>query len=817
MTKMQRAGRVAAALTGAATAALLLAGGGGVFAQAGLPAELRVTADGHLRAGAHAVTGFYAPGEVASLEILLAEPNWFQLLDGGRGRDGEPPVSLVGSVVYRAPGGGDSLRLDSVRVSIKGNTSDNRNRTEKKSFKLELDAYRDQRLGGYDNLNLNNAFEDPSGMREVVYYDLARAFAPALKANFVDVYVNGQYWGPYSNVQQVEGTYLAEWFGTNDGPRWRALRPDFGAGGGGGGFGTGFSSLNYLGDDSTYYTPHYTLKSDGGADDPWAPLMAPCELLAATPVEQLDTALAGVLDVDRTLWFLAQEIVFADDDSYVNKGGMDYYVYANAATGRAVPLEMDGNSAMRTNRADWSIFFNEDDARYPLLNRLLANARVRQRYLAHLRTLLRAYLVEADAHARIDAFAALLDARVAADPKAMFTHAEFVAGVEDLKRFVTERVAYLAARPALARPDLTLSDAHLFSAVGEGQPPAAGEPAAVTVRISGGDVRRVTLYHGGGFDGAFAAVRVLDDGQHGDGAAGDGVYGAELPGYPALAYVRYYVEAVADDAFGTASYLPAGAEHDVFVYRVGTGATAIGEVVVNELQASNDATVADAAGEFDDWIELYNRGDEPVDLAGYTLSDDDAEPDKYRLPAGTTLAPGAYLVVWADGDADQQTATELHAPFRLSAAGEVVLLRDASGATVDRVEFGPQTTDRSLARLPNGTGGFAEATPTFAADNDGNSGAGDIRAAKPLRVYPNPAAGVLHVAVPRGFAAAGAALDVTLADARGVVVRRAAAVDAVGTQAALSLDLTGLPAGLYVVRVLSERGAVLGTARVVVR
>ena len=63
-------------------------------------------------------------------------------------------------------------------------------------------------------------------------------------------------------------------------------------------------------------------------------------------------------DVDATLWHLADEIIFSDDDSYINKGGMDYYVYYDKYNERILPIEYDGNTVF--GNPNWSPFYNED-------------------------------------------------------------------------------------------------------------------------------------------------------------------------------------------------------------------------------------------------------------------------------------------------------------------------------------------------------------------------------------------------------------------------------------------------------------------------
>jgi len=143
----------------------------------------------------------------------------------------------------------------------------------------------------------------------------------------------------------------------------------------------------------------------------------------------------------------------------------------------------------------------------------------------------------------------------------------------------------------------------------------------------------------------------------------------------------------------------------------GTGVPATGEeagpgrVVVNEFLASNVGGQADPQGEFDDWIELYNPGDTPLDVGGMYLTDDLSLPRKWRIPLGrpaeTTIAPHRYLVVWADGDVAD---SGLHAEFSLDASGEELALIDVDGATVlDSLSFGQQRADISYGRFPDGS------------------------------------------------------------------------------------------------------------------
>lgn len=124
-------------------------------------------------------------------------------------------------------------------------------------------------------------------------------------------------------------------------------------------------------------------------------------------------------------------------------------------------------------------------------------------------------------------------------------------------------------------------------------------------------------------------------------------------------------------------------------------------VVINEFMASNDATIADEFGEYDDWVELYNNGDQLAELGGLYLSDDPGEPTHWRLP-DITLAPGEHLLIWCDDDPEQGP---LHTSFKLSADGEDIVLfadEDHGHAVIDHRAFEEQTPDVSEGRRFDG-------------------------------------------------------------------------------------------------------------------
>jgi hypothetical protein len=140
-----------------------------------------------------------------------------------------------------------------------------------------------------------------------------------------------------------------------------------------------------------------------------------------------------------------------------------------------------------------------------------------------------------------------------------------------------------------------------------------------------------------------------------------------------------------------------------------TGGSSLIDGIFNEFLTSNDTTNTDDAEEYDDWLELGNPTDDPLDLSGYGLTDGLASgEEQWTIPNGTVVLPGNLLLIWCDEDEDQGS---FHASFKLSADGETVSLVDPSGELVDEVVVPAMPVDTSWARAFNGQWGEAAPTP----------------------------------------------------------------------------------------------------------
>ena len=148
-----------------------------------------------------------------------------------------------------------------------------------------------------------------------------------------------------------------------------------------------------------------------------------------------------------------------------------------------------------------------------------------------------------------------------------------------------------------------------------------------------------------------------------------------------------------------------------------TNVTILG-VVLNEVMAKNLSVTNAGDTNVTDWVELYNPSADSVDLSDFSLSDNLSSPRRWVFPSGVTLAPGAYLVVRCNpgAPATSNAAPVLNTGFGLDAdQGDALYLFATparGGGLLDSVVFGLQAADYSIARVPNGLGGWGLALPT---------------------------------------------------------------------------------------------------------
>ncbi|MDB4387364.1 lamin tail domain-containing protein [Akkermansiaceae bacterium] len=155
------------------------------------------------------------------------------------------------------------------------------------------------------------------------------------------------------------------------------------------------------------------------------------------------------------------------------------------------------------------------------------------------------------------------------------------------------------------------------------------------------------------------------------------------------------------------------------------------KIWISEIVADNDGSHLDEDNDESDWVELYNDGAGSVDLGGWSLTDDDANLQKWVFPPGATIGSQGYLVVFASGKNRRVPGNEYHTNYSLKRSGEYLGLIQADGSTVEHdyaaqypgqfsgASYGVSQTGGSSQLLATGAPGQA-AVPTSAADFTAN-------------------------------------------------------------------------------------------------
>ena len=270
----------------------------------------------------------YDPGVLRTIFLEFEADDWEKELAEFKPTDVEVPAKMtVDGKAY--PDVGVSFRGASSFFSIPAGL--------KRSLNISMDfADADQKLYGYKSLNLLNCNGDAAMMSSVIYSRLSGERIATPKVNYAKVVINGRNWGIYSNSQQFNKTFLKENFDTKKGARWKVSGSPRGDGG-----------LRYLGEDLEPYRERFDIKSKD-TEESWQALINLCKVLNETPANKLEEALAPILDIDGVLWFLAVDVATVNSDGYWTRAS-DYSIYLDP-DGKFHILPHDMNESFRGSR-----------------------------------------------------------------------------------------------------------------------------------------------------------------------------------------------------------------------------------------------------------------------------------------------------------------------------------------------------------------------------------------------------------------------------------------------------------------------------------
>ncbi len=627
------------------------------------------------------------------------------------------------SFAYTAPG--YTVSGVEVGLRLRGNTS---RTSAKKSFKISFNSFiSGTRLEGVKELNLNGEHNDPSIMRARIAWELAQdAGMPAPRVNHVRLFINGQPYGLYANIEHLNDDFVEHRFARDAGNLYKCLWP---------------ADLANLGTDPNSYKlmsggrQVYELKTNETLDD-YSGLARFVTALHATTSTQALCALDSVFNVNSYLKWLAWEVTTGHWDNHsFNKN--NFYLYEDPASGLMEFISYDADNTFGIDwfNIDWATRSPFQFGTYPLYTKILTNPAAQRRlklFLNEFGTLagsaawrnrneaMRAQLapfVEEDVYRTFDYGYDSLD----------FWNALDVAGGAHVKSgihpFMTSRIAATSSQVPTGNVEPIVFVPRLSGHGGIGVIP-------VQVEVWDESTPNVMLHYQPS-GGSWQSFTLFDDGTHGDELAGDRLYGGLVPA--SVGGITYYVTAT-DDHNASTSAPCSPAFWATYAHP---------NVLINEACSDNATGPAAPNGSREDWIELRNPSSSPVSLNGLFLSDNSANPGKAAL-SGHSIPANGRLLFWAAGGSGFTRSLD----FKLDKNGEGLALNAQSNGGwvhLDEVRLPPLMPDQSFGRRHDDafTWVVFDQFASPSASNSGTLSSPELNLHTALLAYPNPFASEL--------------------------------------------------------------------------
>ncbi|WP_246096890.1 CotH kinase family protein [Psychrobacillus soli] len=345
----------------------------------------------------------FKKGEISNIEIEIDKSEFQDMLDNPMEEEYKE-----GTVTYN----GKTIGYTDVRV--KGNSSlmsvagSDSNRY---SFKLEFNKYIEQNLAGYTKINLNNNFADPSYMREYLTYDLLEKMGlETPNYSYVNVSINGEPYGLYLAVENIEEPYLERNFGYTTGNLYKA---DTGA------------SLTW--EDGMSVDETGLIIKSGRKNN--------TKLLEFIKALNDGKDIESYFDVDKYLRYLAVSTVTADMDSYQGMMSHNYYMYEqdgkftflawdhNMSIGGMIGQEIDAQKEMLIDEPTIGAVEN-----HPLVHYVLSNDEYKEQYHHYVQQTVD---LLKDIDSQVDELKSLIGEEVKNDPTAFYSYDDFLANTGD--------------------------------------------------------------------------------------------------------------------------------------------------------------------------------------------------------------------------------------------------------------------------------------------------------------------------------------------------------------------------------------------------
>jgi len=611
-----------------------------------------------------------------------------------------------------------------VGFRLRGNTSRN---AAKKSFKISFNTYeKGKKWQGIEKLNLNSEHNDPSLMRAKICWDLMRKLnIPAPRANHIALYINNIYYGLYLNVEHIDEEFAQLRFGNKNGNLYKCLYP---------------ADLKFISNNPKDYkfSSNGRRAYDNMSSEDYSDLSDFIALLNQTPLNELNCKLQKVFNLQEYLKIMVLDVFCGNWDGYIfNKN--NFYLYHNTKDNRFeyIPYDLDNTFGIDWFSIDWAnrnIYnWSHPNEFRPLYQRLLMVPEIKNQYSA----LMKDFISKLDTNMffqQIDAIKSMIRPYVFTDN---FYKHDYGYSITDFDNSFEKAAGkhvkngiknYIRQRMQSINQTILLNDIKPLLNYISNNYPGIHDSFKVRVFVWQNVTFQVNLkidFNNSGY----ISYLMYDDGNHDDMYANDGYFSISLPPFKVEGKLKYLIEV--KDKKGASTHFPCSEVSFDLKLPVKP------KLFINEFMADNSTVISDEAGEFDDWIEIYNAGDNSVWLGDKYLSDNLKHPDKWKLPE-YYIMPGEFLLIWADDDENQG---RFHTNFKLEKNGEEIgLFNSASSgfAIIDSVIFKKQSPNTSSGRKTDGDLVWINFEKPSPGRSNSSVSVSDLLTYNELILFPNP-------------------------------------------------------------------------------
>lgn len=466
---------------------------------------------------------------VRTIKVSITDKKWEHVLDSFKNKNIDKKIEANCTI--------DGKKYEKIGIGYKGNSSyfNVKNTGSRKlPFHLKASQYDKNQLffNKYKSIKLSNVFRDPSYIREVLSYQIARNYMFSAECNFANLYINNELFGLYNCTQSIDEQFLEASFGTSSGvfikcdPDWQLTDPK-------GCPANEKASLYYNTSDSNCLKNLYELQSECG----YAQLIKLMQSL-----QKGGDSIGTILNIDESLWYLAFNNLLVNLDSYTGKLSHNYYLYQDTF-GVFHPIVWDLNLSFGGFRHDGfqntaltleqmqtlSPLLHYQNPLRPMISSLLKNERYKKQYLAHYRTILKDYFeaeqyltIANDVRKNIETF-------VRKDTMSLYPYESYQLNLEKstkagtvmmvgIRELMLARSKYLLAHPLInvEYPNIKKVSHNVTN----------GE---VNIEIDLEKANDVALYYRNENFAPFSNIILKDDGKNGDIIENDGKINCKIP------------------------------------------------------------------------------------------------------------------------------------------------------------------------------------------------------------------------------------------------------------------------------------------------